>query len=103
MSSLRLPRTLITQLGSDAGEAALRHELMEERATSLGRAGRKAEAALAALATHRGEGRAEAVEAASDAVWSFLVQRELLGLRDRERIVADYAVPREVLIRLGCA
>lgn len=63
--------------------------------------GRKAEAALAALKAHEGEGRAEAVRRAADAVWCFLVQREVLGLRDRAAVVAQYQIPREVLIRLG--
>ena len=38
---------------------------------------------------------------AADAVWGFLVQREVMGLRDRAAIVAHYGVPREVLARLG--
>ena len=74
---------------------------MEEQAAALGRMGRKAEAALAALKAHEGEGRGEAVKAAADAVWCFLVQREVMGLRDRAKIVADYEIPREVMARLG--
>ncbi|WP_411287973.1 hypothetical protein [Phenylobacterium sp.] len=31
MSSLRLPQALVSRLGADAGEAAFRHELMEEQ------------------------------------------------------------------------
>lgn len=101
MSSLRLPQSLLRRLGADTGEAALRYELVEEQAATLGRVGRKAEAALAALRAHEGEGRAEVLKAACDAVWCFLVQREVMGLRDRARIVADYDIPREVMVRLG--
>jgi hypothetical protein len=102
MSSLRMPQSLIKRLGADTGEAVLRYELMEEQAASLGRMGRKVEQALAALAAHEGaEGRAELLKAASDAVWCFLVQREVMGLRDRARIVAEYGIPREVLNRIG--
>ncbi|WP_337186906.1 DUF6665 family protein [Phenylobacterium sp.] len=111
MSSLRMPplapRTLAFQslsrrLGVETGEAVLRYELLEEQAGSLGRAGRKVEAALAALAAHPGgEGRAAALKAACDAVWGFLVQREVMGLRDRAAVIAHYAIPREVLARLG--
>jgi len=101
MSSLRMPQSLLKRLGADSGEAALRYELVEEQAAALGRMGRKAEAALAALKAHEGEGRGEAVKAAADAVWCFLVQREVMGLRDRARIVADYDIPREVMARLG--
>jgi len=69
---------------------------------SLGRAGKKVETTLAALREHPGgEGRPEALRAAADAVWAFLVQREAMGLRDRVYIVAHYGVPREVLSRLG--
>jgi len=101
MSSLRMPQSLLKRLGADSGEAALRYELVEEQAAALGRMGRKAEVALAALKAHEGEGRGEAVKAAADAVWCFLVQREVMGLRDRARIVADYEIPREVMARLG--
>ena len=38
---------------------------------------------------------------AADAVWGFLVQREVMGLRDRAAVVAQYGIPREVLARLG--
>ena len=101
MSSLRLPQSLLRRLGADPGEAALRYELVEEQAATLGRVGRKADAALAALRAHEGDGRAEVLKAACDAVWCFLVQREVMGLRDRARIVADYDIPREVMVRLG--
>jgi hypothetical protein len=74
---------------------------MAEQAAALGRLGRKAEAALAALKAHEGEGRAEALKAACDAVWCFLVQREVLGLRDRAQVVRAYDIPREVMVRLG--
>ena len=96
-----MPQSLLKRLGADSGEAALRYELVEEQAATLGRMGRKAEAALAALKAHEGEGRGDAVKAAADAVWCFLVQREVMGLRDRARIVADYDIPREVMARLG--
>lgn len=96
-----MPQSLSRRLGVDTGEAVLRYELLEEQAHSLGRMGRKMEAALAALRDHEGEGRAEILKAAADAVWGFLVQREVLGLRDRQAIVAQYAIPREVLNRIG--
>ena len=102
MSSLRMPQSLVARLKPESGQAVLHYELMEEQAHSLGRAGRKVEAALAALASHPGgEGRAELVKAAADAVWGFLVQREVMGLRDRAQVVAQYGIPREVLVRIG--
>lgn len=102
MSSLRVPQSLIRRLGIETGEAVLRYELLEEQAHSLGRAGRKAEASLAALAAHPGgEGREGLVKLAAEAVWGFLVQREVMGLRDRAQVIAQYAIPREVLVRIG--
>jgi len=85
MSSLRFPQSFARRLGVETGEAVLRYELLQEQAASLGRMGQKAEAALAALRAHEGEGRAEVLKAACDAVWCFLVQREVMGLRDRPR------------------
>jgi hypothetical protein len=102
MSSHRMPQALARRLGVETADAAFRYELLEEQAASLGRAGRKVEAALATLAAHPGgEGRAAALKAAADAVWSFLVQREVTGFRDREAVVAQYRIPREVMVRLG--
>ncbi len=106
MSSLRMTPSLMRRLGVETGEAVLRSELLEEQAAALGRTGRKAEAALAALKAHdeKGggeEGRAQVLKSAADAVWCFLVQREVMGLRDRATIVRDYDIPKEVMARLG--
>ena len=96
-----MPQSLIKRLGVETGDAILRYELLQEQAASLGQSGRKVEKALAALREHEGEGRAEVLKAAADAVWGFLVQREIMGLRDRAAIVAHYDIPREVMARLG--
>ena len=101
MSSPHMPPSLIKRLGVETGEAVLRYELLQEQAASLGQSGRKVEKALAALRDHEGEGRAEVLKAAADAVWGFLVQREIIGLRDRAAIVAQYGIPREVMNRIG--
>lgn len=101
MSSLRMPESLMKRLGVETGEAVLRYELLQEQAASLGQSGRKVEKALAALREHEGEGRAEVLKAAADAVWGFLVQREIMGLRDRAAIVAQYGIPCEVMNRIG--
>lgn len=101
MSSLRMPQSLTKRLGVETGDAVLRYEILEEQAAALGRMGEKLEKALAALRAHQGEGRADALKAAADAAWCFLVQREVMGLRDRAQIVAQYEIPREVMVRLG--
>ncbi|MGH6964727.1 MAG: DUF6665 family protein [Phenylobacterium sp.] len=96
-----MPQSLAKRLGVDTGDAVLRYELLQEQAASLGQSGRKVEKALAALREHEGEGRAEVLKAAADAVWGFLVQREIMGLRDRAAIVAQYGISREVMNRIG--
>ena len=101
MSSLRMPESFTRRLPGESFETAVNHEIAEEQAASLGRMGRKAEAALATLKAHQGEGCAAVLKAASDAVWCYFVQREVMGLRDRVQIVADYQIPREVMVRLG--
>jgi len=102
MSSLRLPQSLVTRLRPETGDAVLHYELMQEQAYSLGRAGQRVEAALTALREHSGgEGRDVLLKTAADAVWGFLVQREIMGLRDRAAIIAHYGIPKEVLARLG--
>jgi hypothetical protein len=101
MPSIEMLQNLLRRSGGEAADVALRHEIVEEQAAALGRMGRKAEAALAALRAHEGEGRAEVLKKAADAVWCYFVQREVMGLRDRAQVIADYQIPREVLVRLG--
>ena len=99
MPSIEMLQNLLGRRShGEAAEAALQIEIVQELAAALRRMGRKAEAALRA---HEGEGRAEAMKTACDAVWCFFVQREVMGLRDRAQIVADYQIPREVMARLG--
>ena len=52
-------------------------------------------------ATTPAERAAAVLKAAADAVWGFLVQREIMGLRDRAAVIALYDIPREVLVRIG--
>ena len=103
MSSLRMPQSLAKRLGVETGEAVLRYELLQEQAAALGRQGERLEKALAALSAVAvgGEGRAALVREAADAAWCFFVQREVMGLRDRAAVIAQYAIPREVLNRIG--
>ena len=101
MSSLRMPQSLTKRLGVETGEAVLRYELLAEQAAALGRQGARLEAALLALRDHQGDGRAAVLAQAADAAWCFFVQREVMGLRDRAAVVAQYRIPREVLVRIG--
>jgi len=84
---------------------ALDYEIAQEQASALGRLGRALESALAALAEHQASPgdaiRARLVQAASDALWCFIVQREACGLRDPRPVIREYRVPAEVYARMG--
>ena len=79
-------------------------ELAGEKADALGRAGRKAEQALDKLVRARGVGDApieDLLHAAADAVFGLMVQRELCGLRNRGDMIQRYAIPADVMSRVG--
>lgn len=65
MSSREMMLQMLRRGSGDAVEAAFNYEVAEEQAAALGRMGRKAEAALAALRDHQGEGRAEVLKKAA--------------------------------------
>jgi hypothetical protein len=92
-------------LRADAAFDLLEADIVAEKAASLGHHGRQVEAALAALGAFDPAGdpalRLALVKRAARAVWGFLVQRELCGLRDQQQIIAEYRIPGEVLARLG--
>ena len=108
LSVLHRPSHALDVAIEDAS-SALEYEIAREKASSLGRLGRRLEAALAALeafdATHRrGECRDERdvlVDEAGNLLWHFVVQREACGLRDSARVMQDYRVPNEVQGRMG--
>ena len=109
------PRPLPVWLRAENPAAALDYEIAREKASALGRLGRRLEAALAALAAfdaqvgdeasppppERRESRDALVAVAGEALWEFIVQREACGLRDSARTMRDYGVPSEVRLRMG--
>lgn len=96
---LRPPQSLSTQLTVETGASILDAEILAEKAAALGRAGDRVRQGLDALAAAGGD--PALLDAAAEAVWGFFVQRELLGLKDRQQVIADYAIPKAVLARLG--
>ncbi len=81
-------------------------EILEEKAASLMRAGRRVETALKDIRAHDagekpGAERADLLDEAARAVWALLIQRELCGFRDEKRTIEQYAIPREVMVRVG--
>lgn len=101
--SFRLPQNLSTQLGVETGASVLDKEILAEKAASLGRAGRLVEKSLAELRSFQGQAcdRPRLVQRAAEAVYSYFVQRELCGFISNDDPIEHYAIPREVLARLG--
>lgn len=77
---------------------AIEKELEGERATALGEAGRKLEAALAELALGVTEDR---LDDAATATWHYIILRESVRMFDHEAALAIYGVPPAVLARVG--
>jgi hypothetical protein len=84
----------------------LENELVEERAATLGRLTRIFEEALAAyrsaLIDDAGEAYRERLcQAAAEALWHFVIQREVCGFRNTESVLREYDVPSAVRFRMG--
>jgi Family of unknown function (DUF6665) len=88
-----------------SGYEILQYEIAEERASALGRLGRRLETALAALAEcPPGSDRSirrGLVEQAGYALWLLVVQREAIGLRRIDHVIKTYKVPNEVVNLMG--
>jgi hypothetical protein len=105
--SLKPPRRLSAR-NEGGGLDVLQYEILQEKAAVLTRLGRRLQAALDALAAFDASAEAGAAEerdalvgAAGEALWYFVVQREVLGLRDAETVMRELRVPREVCLRMG--
>jgi hypothetical protein len=87
-----------------AQAAALQDEIAGEQASALGRTEREMTKALIALREGAELGaarRAALLKDAAHATWCYFVQREVHGMRNHRAIIAEHAIPREVLARLG--
>jgi hypothetical protein len=100
--SLRDSLDLIRMVRPEAGTVALDHEILGERASSLGAAEQRVIRAVAAL-RDAGENRAEALATARQVVWEYFVQRELVGFRKHTDVIAELAIPQDVLAGLGAS
>ena len=83
---------------SDNPLAPIETELQGERATALGDAGRRLEAALAELSLGDTEDR---LQDAATAVWNFMIVRESMRMFDHKAAFAIYGVPNRVIARVG--
>jgi hypothetical protein len=101
--SLRPPGQNSSPASGQTGVDVLDYELMAEKAASLGRAGYYAEQYLRRLREYEGDadGRAVLLKKTAEAVYAWFIQRELCGLRRHDSLIREYAIPREVLVRLG--
>jgi len=104
--AVRPPQALAPAFTKETGLSVLEYELMSERADALGRHGLKVEKALALLVERVAAGcappeREDLLNDAADKVWAFFVQREMCGLRSQKDAVCRYAIPPEVMARLG--
>ncbi len=99
------PPSQLAQKTADPLARALDYEIAGEMAAALGSAGRKVEKALAALGRCAPDdpGRPMALKRAAAAVHAYFIQRELCGMRRHEAVIREYAIPREVLARLGAS
>lgn len=105
MSGVR-PPTLLT--ATDVGAAlydALGHEILQEKAAALGRAGEKAAQAVRRLnaAGKDAPERGALLREAAGAVHAWFIQRELCGLRRHSDVIRELGISGEVLARLGAS
>lgn len=108
---MRPPRT--STFAGPGGIDLLEYELVQEKAATLSRIGKRLQAALDDLkafdAAHGDAAAPEAdrdrrdalVRAAGEALWYYVIQREACGLRDSEAVMRHLGVPREVRLRMG--
>jgi hypothetical protein len=95
---------------TEANEAVLQYEILEEKANSLGRTARQIVEALEALRLHDnnanavpGRNRQDLIANAAERAHYFLIQRELCGFRDWPDVAEFYAIPSEVLKQMGAS
>ncbi len=95
---------------------ALEYELLQEKAWNLMRLGNRLRQALdtlrafdderaggAAPAEGDADRREELLAEAGEALWYYVVQREVSGMRDNAAVIREMGVPREVQLRMGLA
>jgi hypothetical protein len=87
-------------------------EIMQEQAAVLSRLGTRLHDALTDLnafdaaaadgsAPPAPERRDQLVGAAGQALWFYVIQREVLGFGTSDELLADLRIPREVRLRMG--
>jgi len=85
---------------------AFAYEARQEAAEALGHIGRKLEEALAALRRHDetpspNRYREDLLQDAADRTQALIIQREAFGLNASRDVQTFYAIPSEVMARIG--
>ena len=91
-------------LGDDRNSLArIEQDVLGEKASTLGHAGRQVEKTLQSLrdCAREDADRPGRVRAAAEAVHAYFIQREACGLRRHQDAISEYRIPGEVLARLG--
>ena len=101
--TLRAPARYGTSGADQLGPHPLEIEIAAEKAAALGRSGERVEQTLARLRALDRDApeRPASLRAAVDAVYAYFIQRELCGMRRHHDVIREYAIPNEVLVRLG--
>jgi hypothetical protein len=74
-------------------------EILAEKAATLGRLYHRLEITLAALA--RAPADEALLDSAGEALWHFVIQRELCGFRNTDAVLRELGVPTAVRLRMG--
>jgi len=105
---VRLPKNISTNFTFKSGviktgESTLEHELLAEKAHSLGLAANRLEKSLEALKSFSGKADSKkvALQTAADAAQAFFIQRELMGMTNHSHPIEHYKIPKDVLARIG--
>ena len=105
---VRLPKNLSTNFTFKSGviktgQSTLEHELLAEKAHSLGLAAKRLERALEKLSEYSGktENRIALVKQTAEQAQAYFIQRELMGMRDHSHPTEHYKIPNEVLAEIG--
>ncbi|MCY6382877.1 DUF6665 family protein [Hoeflea prorocentri] len=109
--SLKVPVFYGRRRGPQTGAGILDYEIMAEMASSIGRAGKALEKALDALRAHdevhddvdsdNPDKRRALVQTAADRAWALFIQYDMAGLSSQSQLIKRYAIPGEVLVRVG--
>lgn len=91
--------------GTGGAVQTIDHEVLGEKAATLGRAGERVEKTLKRLAVEAADSprRPELLRDAAEAVYAYFIQRELCGMRRHQDVIREYGIPAEVLVRLGAS